>query len=149
MQLVITVSALTALIATILAHLLGMVWYSKFFGKKYMEVIGADVSASRALGEKQNMLITYGLSVITSFVMFFALTFFTVFIGPLNLVGTLTYGFFMWLGFSMPMNVGAVLWSGKQKKLLFPMFLINAGYNLVTFLLTVVVWHFLLPYFLS
>ncbi len=150
MQLVLTVSALTALIATVLAHALGMAWYSqKMFGKKYMEVIGADAAVSTTAGEKQNMLVTFGLSAITSFMMFFALTFFTVFIGPLNLVATLTYGFFMWLGFSLPMSAGAVLWSGKLKKLQLPMFLITTSYNLVTFLITCLVWHFLLPYFLG
>jgi hypothetical protein len=50
-------------------------------------------------------------------------------------LGGVINAFWIWLGFVMPVQAGGALWSGKTKQLSWAMFLIGAGYQLVTLLL--------------
>jgi hypothetical protein len=149
MNVILLVSALTALAATIIATILGSFWYSlKCFGRTWTEFNGMDINDPAKVAEaKKGMAATYALSMLSTFVMFFLFAFLGVFVGQLNLVGALVYGAVMWLGFAVPMIASSIIWSGKSRQLKWKMFFISAGYQLICFLLTSLAWVLIYPHF--
>lgn len=150
MQTILIVSALTALAGTVFANIFGMIWYSqKCFGKAWAEVIGVDMNDPIKMAEgKKSMPALILLNSLAMFILFFAFSFLAIFMGQLNIVGSLTFGAVLWFGFAVPISAVAALWSGKSKQLQIRMFLINIGYYLFAFLATGLFWALIYPQFL-
>jgi hypothetical protein len=147
-------SALTALISTLISMVLGFLWYSeKMFGKLWGQVVGMRPSSEMSPEEndafKKGMMPVYALNTFLTFIMFFGLSFFGVFLGPLNLLGAVIFGGLLWLAFVMPIFGISALWSGKPKNLAWKMFLVPAGYQLVCFIIAGIVWSQVYVYFIS
>ena len=147
-----SVTALTAFVGALASLLIGFVWYGPFFGKKWAEVSGMKMPEGISDAEKsamhKKMLPAYFLQFIMGFVMYYALGFFAAFIGRLSVSGALLYGLFIWIGFIMPLEAGNAIWSGKSKKLSWQMFLIMAGYQLVSILVAGLLWAVIYPHFM-
>jgi hypothetical protein len=150
MQTVLLVSALTALVGTIIASIFGMIWYSqKCFGRAWAEIMGMDMNDQTKVAEgKKSMPALILLNALAMFVMFFVFSFLGVFMGQLNIVGSLTFAAILWFGFAVPISLVGVLWTGKTKRLQIRMFLINSGYYLVVFLAAGLAWALIYPKFL-
>lgn len=128
---------LAIVFAMLASIVLGFLWYAPFTptGKIWMRGMNfpADVKPTR-----NKMIVAYILMVLGSFLMFFVLQ--HVFIAyadayhiddpeyDLGLVEGITGGFFMWLGFVLPLQFGQVTWEGKPWSLFF----VNAAYYVLT-----------------
>lgn len=119
--------------AGIASMVVGSIWYSPLlFAKPWMKLMGyTEKSIEEA---KKNMRATYGISFVLSLVTAYVLS--HVVALSLNFynyspVSTgLTSGFWMWVGFIMPVQATEVLFGGKSWRL----FSINTGYQLASVL---------------
>lgn len=145
-------NATTALVLVVITMILGFIWYGPLFGKRWAAIIG--MAPSKQMSPEENkafhkkMIPVYLLNMLSTFVLFFAFAYFTVFIGPMNTTSSMLYAVFVWFGFIVPTLVSNALWSGKSKKDSLGMFLINAGFQLVSFLLGGVIWSLVYPIFM-
>lgn len=120
----------------IFLFVMGMIWYGPLFGKTWMKIIGAPQMSKEEMAKMQKeMMPYYGmqfvLALITSYIMYH-------FVKGWDAVSGAEVGFWIWLGFAMPMAAGS-MWDTK-KGLQFKKFLVIAGYQLVT--LMVLGWAF-------
>jgi len=117
-------SIVAVIVAALSAFFVGGIWYGPLFSKAWMEE-NAFTEADLA---KRNMGLVFGLSLLFSLVSAFLLAMF---------IGTNDLGFSMLAGLSVGLgwvacSLGVTyLFEGKSLKL----FLINAGYHVVSFLL--------------
>jgi hypothetical protein len=135
------VNYLAVFAASAASMVIGFVWYSRLlFGNLWMSIIGKDkVSQSEAeqmLKETQPYL---ALIYIAAFIGAAVLARFMVWFGAVTVVGGLRVAFFAWLGFALPVTLGNALFSGKDKKLVWPMFFVQAGHELVALLVSGVI----------
>lgn len=146
------VTALTAIVGAVASMIIGFVWYGPLFGKKNLEVMGVPADKKFSAEEKKamfkKMLPSYFANLAVAFIQFYALGFFAAFVGRLTIVGALIYGFFLWVGFIIPIEAGNAIWSGKTKKLSWTMFFLSAGYQLVVMLVAALLWAVIYPVFL-
>jgi hypothetical protein len=125
---VIQVNIVAILIASVVSMVIGAVWYSPgVFGKLWMQLSGISPEACKkegTAGMVKKYVGQFAALLLTNWV-------FAWIIAALNLTGLvpgLRAGFWMWLGFVVPLVFGAVLWEGKPFKL----YIINIGQYLLT-----------------
>ncbi len=118
----------------IFLFVVGMIWYGPLFGKKWMKLMGAENMTKEDIAKAQKeMMPMYVIQVLLGLVTSYVLYYFV------NMSGMgVVMGFWVWLGFAMPMAAGA-MWD-TQKGMKFTKFAIVAGYQLVTLL--VLGWAF-------
>ncbi|MGV8142346.1 MAG: DUF1761 domain-containing protein [Candidatus Pacearchaeota archaeon] len=113
--------------ATVVAYIIGFLWFGPIFGKQWIKL--SKMSASDIAKAKQkSMAKPMILNFIGTFIMAF------VFAQLINLVGISTagqgavLGFWLWLGFFASSTLlGSVLWEGKSWSL----YVLTAAYWLV------------------
>lgn len=150
MKELILAAIISSLITTIVATILGMIWYGPLFGKTWMKVMGVHFDSTEDKKKAQKgMLPIYLTQMFVTFIMFLAFAYFNLFVGPLSVVGGIMFALVVWFGFVMPIEAGAALWSGKTKKLAWQMFLINTFYQMVCFAVAGLVWTLTYPYFFA
>jgi hypothetical protein len=121
-------------VGAFLSLVVGSVWYGPLFGKKWMEIIGAtslDVEKRKEMQKAAMPLyvIQFGLTLLQLYV-------FTNFIAWNELTKESVWvAFFMWVGYVVPTLAGNAMWNNNPPKVKMAMFLIQAGYQLVMFLL--------------
>jgi hypothetical protein len=138
------VNYLAVLVCSIVAMIVGSIWYGPLFGKMWMKIAGGDM-ATMSPEQKAEMKKGMGLMYFTQFV----LSFITAYVldGLILNFGTasgLWIAIFVWFGFVMTTEAGGALWSGKPKKIGWNMFLISTSGHLVTFILMGLIlsaWH--------
>ncbi len=118
--------------AALISMAVGGIWYGPLFGKKWMEIIGAtELDKARREEMQKASLPLYGIQ--------FALTLLQVYVLSNLLIWTggngIGVAFWMWLGFVMPTVAGSSMWNNNSNTVKWAMFLIQAGYQLVMFLL--------------
>lgn len=142
-----TFTALTALAGAVASMIVGFVWYGPLFGKKWGKVMDMkmpeNLTKSEMMAMQKQMIPHYALNFVVSFVQYYALGFFAALIGGLTISGALLYAVFVWVGFTMPIQAGAAIWSGKSKKDSWTMFGLTAGYQLIALLIGSVIWALL------
>lgn len=114
----------------IVSMIIGFVWYGPLFGKTWATLQGwseADMKAKQS----QGMAKAYGMMFVGSLVLAAVLGMFSKTLGAITLSDGVMLGFFAWLGFAAPLLLSSVLWEGRSWKL----YALNAGYNLVQFVL--------------
>ena len=118
-------------VAAVIGHFLGALWYSPvLFGKAWMDLSG--FTKQKIEGMKKGMAKSYVLALLGSLVTAFVLSCVITHSGAAaNPFEGATVGFWCWLGFVVPVILGAVLWENKP----FGVFAINVGYYLVSLLL--------------
>ncbi len=128
------VNYLAIFVAALLSMVIGSLWYGPLFGEEWIKCMGwskSDIAKGQA--DKSSMMKSYGLQAIGSFFMAFvlshALVFASSYLGTSGVSAGIQTGFWNWLGFVAPVTLTSVLWEGKSWKL----WLINNGYNLITF----------------
>lgn len=116
------------LVAAIVSMVIGAIWYSVLFGKKWMELM--DIGPKRMEELKQKARWSYVWNFLALLVMAFVLAHIVDYTGATTWTAGMQAGFWLWLGFIATVSLGAVLWEGKSWSLYF----INAGYHLVELL---------------
>jgi hypothetical protein len=130
------VNYLAVFAASVASMVIGFVWYSRpLFGTLWMRIIGKDkVSKAEAEQMQKDVQPYFALIYIAAFIGAAVLARFMVWLGAATVVGGLGVAFFAWLGFALPVTLGNALFSGKDKKLVWPMFFVQAGHELVALL---------------
>ena len=130
---------LAILTASVLAMVVGAIWYGPLFGKKWMEIIGADAKDKKARKKMQK-------SAGPLYLIQFLLTLFQVFVllqiinvwkvaseTEWTATGALETAVWIWAGFVIPTVAGAAMWNNDPKNVKWARFLIQGGYQLVIF----------------
>jgi len=132
------VNYVAVLVAGVAAMAVGFLWYGPMlFAKPWMKLMGHTKETMEA--GKKDMGKTYGVSfvlaLVTAYVLSHVMGLSQSFYGYDAVMTGLTSGFWMWLGFIMPVQATDVLFGGKKWKL----FGINTGYQLASVLVMGVV----------
>ncbi|MDD5318470.1 MAG: DUF1761 domain-containing protein [Candidatus Pacebacteria bacterium] len=124
---------LIVLVCAVIAMVVGGVWYGPLFGKKWMKIAVRDAGdiEERKKMQKASMklyIIQFVLTLLQVFILAFYVNTFRNFSGVQN-------AFLIWLAFVMPTVAGASMWNNDSKKIKWSRFLIQAGYQLVMFII--------------
>lgn len=134
------IDVLAVFVAAFAYMALGMLWYApQLFGSIWAKEMGIDMSA----GSKKDM----GLAVLGGFVLAIVSAYVLSMLLPTlawpedrSLTAALWATFMLWLGFIMPLMLGAVLWKANS----FTVFIIGASYQLFGFSLMATIIFYLL-----
>ena len=121
------------LVCAVLSLVLGGLWYGPLFGKKWCEIVGAnpdDMEARKKMQEGAGPL--YFIQFLLSLFQVFVLAWF---IGLLPDHTALDTSLWALAGFVLPTVAGAAMWNNDSKKVAWTRFFIQAGYQLVLFVL--------------
>lgn len=127
------VNFLAILVAGIVSMAVGFLWYGPMlFGKIWMQLMGHTAESMKKAQKEMGK--TYAMSFVLALVMAYVLSHVMAlsqnfFHYSMLSTGIMT-GFWMWLGFVMPVQATDALFGGKRKKLV----AINAGYQLASLL---------------
>jgi hypothetical protein len=118
--------------AGIISMIVGSIWYGPLFGKKWMEICGVGEmdEAKRKQMQKEAMPlygIQFALTLIQAYVLFNIITW--------TSGKGIGIAFWMWLGFIVPTVAGGAMWNNNSNKIKWATFLIQAGYQLVIFMI--------------
>ena len=134
------VNFLGVLVAGIATMAVGFLWYSPFlFGKLWVAASGLT-EAQIAECKKKKMVSTYAIGFVNGLVMSAVLGVLMNLVLVENVVDSVILTGLVWLGFVLTLMIGGILWEGKKPKLV----MINAGYYLVTLLVSGLVQYFFL-----
>jgi hypothetical protein len=123
---------ITLLGAAIMSMLVGGIWFGPLFGKKWMGIIGAtNLDKMRREEMQKAALPLYGVQFALSLLQVYVLANLITWTGG-NGMGV---AFWMWLGFVMPTVAGSAMWNNNSRAVKWSMFFIQAGYQLMMFLL--------------
>mgnify|MGYP001575846479 FL=1 len=122
------VNFVAVVVAAIANMIIGSVWYAPpVFGKIWMELSGITGKKINE-AKKRGMGKAYFAAFISSLVMSYVLACFIDYTGSTTASGGAQTGFWLWLGFIAPIQLGMVLWEGKPIKL----YILNILHYLVT-----------------
>ena len=121
------INYLAVLVAAVASMALGFLWYGPLFGKTWAQLMGFDKKKMAEAKKKGMPKQTWVLMVAGTLVTSYVLAHFVDYLDATNVAGALQAGFWLWLGFIVPVQLGMVLWEGKPWKLYF----INVAYYLV------------------
>lgn len=125
------VNYLAIIAGAIFSMIFGAIWYGPIFGKKWMEIVGVDITDIEA---RKKMRKTAGPLYAVQFLMtLFQVMVLAHLIADTELVGGLERALWIWAAFIIPTMAGAVMWTNENKKLKWARFLIQGGYQLVLF----------------
>ncbi len=126
------------LVAAIASVALGALWYSpKMFGTGWMQMVG--LTDERAALHKKKMPLHILVGFVSLVVMAYVLAHFGMAWGVYNVATALELGFWVWIGFQVPILLGAVLWELKPWRL----FVLNAAYHLIAVMLMATILVFM------
>lgn len=116
----------------IVSMVLGWLWYGPLFGRLWMQVNDLnpdDVAKREAMQKEAGPL--YGVQFLLVLLQVYILAHFVA--GWEDASG-LESSLWIWLGFIMPTVAGLSMWNAKPGKVRFTMFMLSAGYQLVSFI---------------
>ncbi|MBS3903179.1 MAG: DUF1761 domain-containing protein [Anaplasmataceae bacterium] len=120
-------------VSAVLAMVVGYVWYGPLFGNKWLEVIGATTMDMEKRKEMQK-------AAGPLYVVQFILTIFQVWVLAMIInvwtnVSGLEIALWVWAAFIIPIVAGGAMWNNDSKKVAWTRFLLQAGYQLVIFVI--------------
>lgn len=136
----IVINYYAVLAGAVASMIIGGIWYGPLFGKKWLEIIGANEATLEARKEMQkNTGPMYGVQ--------FILTLFQVLVLAHLIAESTTpqaiqSALWVWAAFVIPTLAGAVMWTTEPSKNKWARFLIQGGYQLVIFLVFGLLLHF-------
>lgn len=127
------VNYLAVILAAVASMGVGFLWYSPvLFAKPWMKEMGIsakDMEKGKDKANKMYMLSTIG-ALVTAFVLSHMIVFSLSYFRLSPVTTGLTTAFWVWLGFTAPVQMTEVLFGGKSTRL----FALNTGYQLVSLL---------------
>ncbi len=126
---------LPVLVCTIIAMVLGSVWYGPLFGKTWMRLIKIDPSCMSDPVKKKEMQ----KKMMPAYLLQFILGLFQVYVLAHYIEGWadasgLTNALWIWAAFVMPTIATSIMWSNDTKKDMWQKFWVQAGFQLVLFI---------------
>ena len=130
-----TVTSLWPILAAGIASVLvGWVWYHpKVFGTAWMRMTGLTPEMVERGKKRMPLMALIGL--LASMLIAWVMSYVGILLGVYDWFSAVELGFWCWLGFVAPAMLGIVLWDQKPFKL----YLINAFYWLVSFVVMAVI----------
>ena len=123
-------------LGVLVSIVLGSIWFGPLFGKKWMTLMGMNPNDTVKIEEgKKQMWKMYVIQMIASAMTVAALSIVVLNFDNFTIGETVGTSLLMWIGFVIPSEIGSVLWSGKSYKEMREIFLLNAGYGLILFVL--------------
>lgn len=122
-----------AVVAAAAANMvIGMLWYGPLSGKQWKSLMGFTDESMKSMTMTPAKAMVGGAiaALVMAFVLAHALVFAAAYLKTGGVKAGLEVGFWNWLGFAVPLTLGAVLWEGRSWRLWF----LNAGYWLVALL---------------
>ena len=121
------------LVCTILTLVIGFIWYGPIFGKKWMEITGADkMDMERRKEMMKGVWKLYIAQIALALLQVYVLAWY------LNTIGNISSGihtaFSIWLAFVMPTIAGTAMWNNDSAKISWARFFIQSGYQLIIFI---------------
>lgn len=118
------------LVAAIASMAVGALWYGPVFGKLWIK-LSRMTDKQLAESKKKGMGKSYALAFIGTLVTAGVLAYLAGLLGIASATAGAIFGFWAWLGFVIPLQLGGVLWEQKPWSL----FLLGAAHELVNFLM--------------
>ncbi|RJP55059.1 MAG: DUF1761 domain-containing protein [Anaerolineaceae bacterium] len=123
-----TINWLAVIVCVVISMVSGALWYNpKTFFNAWWQVVGGG----REQPGTENMGVTWGLTILSSFVQAVAVTFMINAMGSATAGSGALTGFMLWLGFIAPTFLVNKLFAGHG----FKIWAIEAGNHLINFLL--------------
>jgi hypothetical protein len=127
------INYLAVLVCAILAMVLGFTWYGPLFGKKWMRISGLDnIDEAR---KKEMMKGVWKLYLAQFALVLFQLYVLAHFVLGWATVSGVHSSLWLWVGFVMPTVAMSCMWTNDSAKVAWTKFLIQAGYQLVAFIM--------------
>lgn len=126
------VNYLAVLVSGIVAVIIGALWYGPVFGKQWMKLAGISMDGMKSMKMTPigAMIGGFITSLLMAYVLSHIYVFASVYMNTAGIMGGLSSGFWIWLGFAVPMTGASYLFEGKPLKL----WILNAAYYLVVLL---------------
>jgi Na+/proline symporter len=127
------VNYLAVITAAVATMIVGFVWYSQaLFGRLWMKIIGKEnLSPAEQEQMKKDIGPHFGIMFAGTLVGAFIFALFVRWLHANTAFQGMQVGFWAWLGFIFPVVLGAALFSGKDKSMVWSLFLVQAGHSLV------------------
>ncbi len=142
------INYLAILVCGVLSMVIGAIWYGPLFGKKWLEIIGAtnqDLETRKKMQKSawplyivqfvmiifQLLVLAYTMNVWDRFSKLND----TFYISGLRMFFDFCVSFIVWFVFIMPTIAGASMWTNDSPKIKWARFFIQAGYQLVIFII--------------
>lgn len=121
------------LVGAILGMAVGVLWYGPLFGKLWLSVVGATADDLEKRKEMQRRALP--LYVVQFLLTILQLVILLRFVKGWEEADGVTIAFTIWLAFVMPTLAGSAMWNNNSAKVKWTMFLLQAGYQLVMFII--------------
>ncbi len=125
------------LLAAVVSMAIGFVWYGPLFGRTWMRILNVNAADLERRKEMQKsagplyfiqfLLALFQIYVLSRYIHGFA-----------NITG-LENAMWIWAAFIMPTVAGACMWNNDSSKVSWTKFLIQAGYQLVIFVVAALI----------
>lgn len=127
------INYIAIVVGSVLAMAVGALWYGPLFGKKWLEVIGAN---AKDLEAREKMKKSAGPLYFVQFVLtLFQVLVLAHLIADTTKVSGIERAIWIWAAFVMPTIAGTAMWNNDSKKVSWARFLIQSGYQLVIFII--------------
>lgn len=127
------INFLAVLVCSALSMILGFIWYGPLFGKKWMQITGVDkVDVER---RKEMMKNVWKLYLLQFFLVLFQVYVLAHYILGWQEASGVENSLWIWAAFVVPVIAGASMWNNDSAKISWARFLIQAGYQLVLFVI--------------
>ncbi|MFZ5390929.1 MAG: DUF1761 domain-containing protein [Patescibacteria group bacterium] len=127
------INYLAVIVCSVLAMIIGALWYGPIFGKKWLEIVGAninDLTAREAMKKRAGPL--YFVQFLLTLFQVYVLAYY---ISGWSEVSGLENSLWIWAAFIIPTVAGAAMWNNDSARVSWARFLIQGGYQLVLFVL--------------
>ncbi len=128
-----TFSVTASFVAALVSMIAGFVWYDVLFRKKWMKLAGKTEKDMKAGKKEMPKMFAKGFVVVL--LMSVILGVFISSFGITTIIGALGIGVLTWLGFGATIQYNSVLYENQKPEL----FILNTGYQLVSYVLMAVV----------
>lgn len=122
----VSVNLIGVVVAGVVGMVVGALWYGPLFGKIWMRLVGmtqTDIEEAKQKG----MMKSYAFGLVGQLVTAYVLAQLIALTSSYSLVTLVPLIGLVWVGLTLPILMGSVLWEGKP----WALFLLNGAYNLV------------------
>lgn len=125
---------LTVLTCTILAIIIGSLWYGPIFGKRWMTLNNLPDLSTDPVVRKEQMKHMYPAYIIQFLLSFFQVFILYTYIKHVPEFSGVENALLMCFAFVVPTFAAASIWSGDSRKVQIQKFLLQTGYSIVSFI---------------
>jgi len=123
------INYLAVLVAAIVNMVIGVLWYSVLFGKKWLSIM--KFSEEKLKARKKGVWVVYLASFIGALVMSYVLAHIVDFVQATTVYEGAMSGLWIWIGFIITTSLGGILFEGRPKGLYF----LNNGYHFASLII--------------